>query len=353
MPANKNAFTRYKILDELLSNRYHNYTLDDLTDEVNEHLLELSIEPVTRRCIEKDIAYLKGEYSPFLADIESYSVDVYNGNNTVKKRCLRYSDPSFSIFKKEMSEDEAYLLSQALNLLGQFDGLPLLGELNKLRIGLQKDDRQIVSFTKNPLEKSNLFGLLFTMIVQKQVIRLTYHTFIDMVSKEPILLHPYLLKEYNRRWYLFGAADTDSKLLHFSLDQIEKVEPLPAHTYKPTDEQLEEYFDDIIGVSLFPDKETDKILFWVNDSAKNYILTKPIHESQTQLKNESDTRLRERYTELKSGMFFKIECIENYELIRELSSFGSDLVVLEPSTIQEAILKRIQDMSSIYSKVRT
>lgn len=41
MPANKNAMTRYKILDELLSCRYHNYSLDDLTEEVNKRLAEL------------------------------------------------------------------------------------------------------------------------------------------------------------------------------------------------------------------------------------------------------------------------------------------------------------------------
>lgn len=34
MPANKNAMTRYKIIDELLSCRYHDYSLDDLTEEV-------------------------------------------------------------------------------------------------------------------------------------------------------------------------------------------------------------------------------------------------------------------------------------------------------------------------------
>ena len=38
MPANKNAMTRYMILDELLSNRYHDYSLDDLTDEVSRRL---------------------------------------------------------------------------------------------------------------------------------------------------------------------------------------------------------------------------------------------------------------------------------------------------------------------------
>ena len=61
MPKNKNALTRYKILDELLSNRYHCYSLDDLTEEVCNRLSE--IEPdtdgVSRRTIEKDIEYLE------------------------------------------------------------------------------------------------------------------------------------------------------------------------------------------------------------------------------------------------------------------------------------------------------
>ena len=47
MPANKNAMTRYKILDKLLSSRYHNYSLDDLTEELNKHLSE--IYPDTKR----------------------------------------------------------------------------------------------------------------------------------------------------------------------------------------------------------------------------------------------------------------------------------------------------------------
>lgn len=59
MPKNKNAMTRYKILDELLSNRYHDYTLDDLTDIVNDRLAVLNIEPIVRRTIEKDIQYLE------------------------------------------------------------------------------------------------------------------------------------------------------------------------------------------------------------------------------------------------------------------------------------------------------
>ena len=60
MPANKNAMTRYKILDDLLSCRYHNYSLDDLTEEVSKRLSDMypNTDGVGRRTIEKDIYYL-------------------------------------------------------------------------------------------------------------------------------------------------------------------------------------------------------------------------------------------------------------------------------------------------------
>jgi hypothetical protein len=41
--------TRYRILDELLQNPYHDYSLDDMTAEVNSRLGEMGIDPVTRR----------------------------------------------------------------------------------------------------------------------------------------------------------------------------------------------------------------------------------------------------------------------------------------------------------------
>ena len=40
MPANKNAETRYKILDQLLANRYHHYSTLDLLELVNEELAD-------------------------------------------------------------------------------------------------------------------------------------------------------------------------------------------------------------------------------------------------------------------------------------------------------------------------
>ena len=252
MPANKNAVTRYYILDKLLANRYRNYSVADLCELVNEELKERKLK-ASIRTIQYDINYIENS-GPFLAEIERYQVDAVSKNNpnlTVKKDCLRYADPSFSIFKKELKDDEKYLLREAFSLLGQFDGLPLLEGLEQLRSSLNiKEARKIISFTKNPLENSTLLGELFTAISQQQVIELHYHTFADSNNVKIVILHPYLLKEYNRRWYLIAAATDTEKLLNFSLDRIDKVVPLPSYKYVPYDGDLNERFEDIIGVTL-------------------------------------------------------------------------------------------------------
>ncbi|MBQ7711846.1 MAG: WYL domain-containing protein [Bacteroidales bacterium] len=350
MPANKNAETRYKILDQLLANRYHHYSTGDLLELVNEELAEMGLKPIKRRSIEYDLDYL--ENGPFQADIEHYQIDEVSRNNpdkVVKKNCHRYRDRSFSIYQQKMSDDEKHILGETMKLLGQFDGLPKLDRLESLRAGLNiKSDRQIISFTKNPLEDSSLFGELFTAISQKQVIELHYHTFADLDNVKQVIVHPYLLKEYNRRWYLIAAANDTGKLLNFRLDQIDKFKPLSSIRYKAYKCDLNERFDDIIGVSLYDDRPVQTILFWVSDASKGYVETKPLHESQRHYRGEKEAALRRQYPKLEGGAFFSIDCIENYELIRELTSFGADLVVLFPSEIRYKIIKRIEAMRQVY-----
>ena len=356
MPANKNAMTRYKILDELLSCRYHNYSLDDLTEEVNKRLAELypDTNGVGRRTIEKDIYYLEYE-GPFLVDIERYTAPGYNceKQKSYNKRCLRYAKPSFSIFKKDLSDDEEYLLKEALSLLGQFEGLPNLDALEGLRLGLgvKRDERKIISLTKNPLENSNLLGELFIAISHRQVIELHYHKFSSVQSELTANVYPYLLKEYNRRWFLIVAAESDGKILCFGLDRIDSVVPLPSHKYIDYAGEITEIFDDIIGVTLNEKSPVYNIIFWVSDPSKDYVITKPIHESQKNICGSEELKLREKYPTLFNGKFFSIDCKENYELIRELTSFGKELIVLSPVIIREKIKKRVSELIDNYKSL--
>lgn len=344
MPSNKNALTRYMFLDEMLSDRHHYFDIHDLTERCNDKLTDAGFPEVTQRCIEKDINYL--EYAPFYAEIERFRV---NG-----RHCLRYANPSYTIFRKELSEEESNLIYEVLDTIGQFEGLAHFEWLNRFKVGLGLKERpRIISFSNNPyLQNSTLLGVLFDYISNQVVVKLHYHTFADAALKD-ICFHPYLLKQYNNRWYLIGAADEDDKILNFALDRIDHVVPIPDAKFRPCKENLMERFEDIVGVTLYDEQPVETIVFWVSNRSKDYVCTKPIHGSQRQYKDNSENDLRRQYPRLKEGAFFSIECIQNYELIRELCSFGNDLIVLSPTTIQNEIFARIQAMFEDYSEIRT
>jgi predicted DNA-binding transcriptional regulator YafY len=341
MATNKNALIRYKHLDMLLSDRHHYYDINDLTEKVNDMLCEDGFKTVTRRCIEKDLVYLTER--PFCAPIER--------TKRKGKNCVFYKYASFSIFKQEMSREERNLLREVLNTIGQFDGLDNFEWLEKFKMGLGYNrHRQIISFSNNPhLKNSNLLGTLFDYISNKVVIHLSYHTFADE-SVRAIDFHPYLLKQYNDRWYLLGAADSDMKILHFALDRIDNVEPLPEKKYVDCSDGLSERFDNIVGVTLYGDRPIEHILCWVSDASKGYIDTKPIHGSYTPLKGNAVQRLRTEYPQLQGGMFFTLDCINNFELIRELCSYGKELIVLSSDgTVADEVKKRISEMNEQYN----
>lgn len=333
MPTNKNALIRYKYLDRLLSDHHHYYDIHDLTEKVNDMLYDDGFPEVTQRCIEKDLNTL--EYAPFSAPIERFK---HNGKN-----CISYDNYSFSIFKQEMSREERNLLREVLSTIGQFDGLDNFKWLEDFKIGLGLEERrQIISFSNNRYyENSNLLGTLFDNISNEVVISLSYHTFSDPTIRS-IIFHPYLLKQYNDRWFLLGAADSDKKILNFALDRIDNVEPLPEKKYLECPDELAERFEDIVGVTLYEDRPVEPIICWASKSSKDYINTKPIHESYTPFKGDKEEKLRNQYPQLDGGMFFSINCIPNYELIRELCSFGSDLVVLSPESIRKEIKRRLE-----------
>lgn len=335
---------RYKQLDRLLSDHHHYYDIHDLTDRVNDWLVAEKYKEVTQRCIEKDLVNMEVLFGAPIEHFKKYG-----------KNCIAYDQYSFSIFTKEMSDEEENLLREVLSTIGQFDGLDNFKWLDDFKIGLGlKERRQIICFSNNPyLKNSNLLGTLFDNISNEVVIRLSYHTFSDE-NVRSIDFHPYLLKQYNDRWFLLGAADSDKKILSFALDRIDKVEPLPEKKYEQCPDDLLERFDDIVGVTLYEDRPVEHILCWVSDFSKGYVDTKPIHSSYTPIKGEAEQQLRTEYTQLQGGMFFTLDCICNFELIRELCSYGKELIVLRSDgTVKDDVCKRICEMREKYVEWRT
>jgi hypothetical protein len=67
---------------------------------------------------------------------------------------------------------------------------------------------------------------------------------------------------------------------------------------------------------------------------------------------KKDISFRTIYPMLNKGSFFSIDCIENYELIRELSSFGEDLLVLSPKNIRDKVYDKYSKMITAYDRLK-
>lgn len=350
MPTNKNALTRIVLLDKLLADRYHAYSIQDMTDYLERELPQYGQEGgVSKRCVEKDIEYLEFNF-PILIEFERYSIDAHSPatDKVYRKKCIRYADPTFSIFKGKLTEEEKGLLVAALSTLGSFDGLDGFGWLDDFskRLGLV-ETKPVIQMSKNLLENKTLMAEAFSAIRACSVVRLRYRLFSTSDIREAVI-SPYLLKEYNRRWYLIGAAYDTGKILTFALDRIKTVEVLPGYQFREAPEDLSERYEDIIGISYYEGREIHKILFWASDESAPYIDTKPLHGSQTNIRGEKEQSIREQFAVPSGGAIFSIECMENYELIRELCSFGGNLKVLHPQPIVDSIKKRIESMTKIY-----
>lgn len=350
MPANKNALTRIVLLDKLLADRYHAYSIQDMTDYLERELPNYGQKGgVSRRCVEKDIEYLEYKF-PISIEFERYTVNAHSvaTDHSYRKRCIRYADPTFSIFKGKLTDEEKGLLTAALSTLGSFDGLDGFGWLDDFnkRLGLV-ETKPVIQMSKNLLENKTLMAEVFSAIRANTVVKIHYQLFNNSAERE-VIISPHLLKEYNRRWYLIGAADDTGKLLTFALDRITSIGLLTGYEFRKAPEDLLDRYEDIIGVSYYEGSEIYKIIFWVSDKSAPYVKTKPLHGSQINIKGEKEKLVREQYYVPTGGSLFSMECMENYELIRELCSFGGELKVLTPSTIVDSIKQRIQSMAELY-----
>lgn len=352
MPANKNAMTRYALLDHLLQDRRKNWSIQDMTDYLAEHLPDYGSEPVTRRMVEKDLQYLEYD-SPFEVEFERFKVDAptKSGDGVYRKPCLRYADPTFSIFHKALSEDERSLLASVLSTLGSFKGQPNFEWLEDLAERLNiKQQPKIISMSKNIEDNSTMLAELYRAISSKAVINLYYHTFEDD-NERTVELSPYLLKEYNNRWYLLASPFDSDRILSFALDRINRVEYTSGHKYKMPSEDFIERYEEVVGITFYEDRPVERILFWVSDYSKNYVRTKPIHGSQRNLSPAEQQKLHEEYPQLLNGNFYTIDCIENYELIRELSSFGAELIILSPLHISKRVFEYSNSLVCRYMSI--
>ena len=336
MASNKHAQIRYKVLDDCFSNFHRKFYFNDLMVRCNEALRELygsQHSGIKIRTLRSDISYMRDRAGEYGVEIET----VDDGQGFY----YRYSEPDFSIFKSGLNEADLAQLKETILMLQRFKGTPNLDWMSELvvkledRLNLSGASRSVVSYEENnDYTGLDWFQDLFDAIVGKEVLHIQYKTFSDVTYDW--IIHPYYIKEYNNRWFLFGLNEDTSSIYNIPLDRIENIEQINKE-YIPSRIEFETYFDDVIGVTIAPG-EIMTIRLKFPEHRFPYVLTKAIHKSQ-------------RVVDIEKRMV-EIKVIPNNELEALILSYGKDVEVISPIGYREHIRDIIRESYDNYCSVQ-
>jgi len=339
MPINKNALLRYQILDRCFSDRHKRYEIEDLVDKVNEALFDMYGKTVSLRQIRADITYMRDRVS-YNAPILACPIE--------GRRCYyTYEDKNFSIFNNELTVEEVNDLRTTIEMLSKYRGAVGNAWLEEVisnleyRFGVKSNHDNIISFDQN----SQLKGLEFLSdLIESAVnhipLKILYRAY---GGKEKIkIVHPYHLKQYNNRWFLFGLQQNEDKedyITNMALDRIVSFSPMSNIDFIPNcDIDFTTRFKDVVGVTIPEDHpEPEEVLLKFDSARFPYIVSKPIHTSQTVV-SEDD-------------YIVSIFVRPNKELEAQIFSFGNQVEVIKPMWLRQQIADKIAETFKIYHTV--
>ncbi|MCP9767917.1 WYL domain-containing protein [Lacihabitans sp. LS3-19] len=330
MATNKHATIRYHALDQCFSNFGRKYFMDDLISACNRAIYDhAGIEDgVKRRQIFDDITFMESE--------AGWAIPLQRHKDG-KKVYYRYESKEYSIKSQAINETEARQLQETIMTLSRFKGMPQFEWMEELLIRLESSfnikntKSAIVGFEQNLYLKGlEHFSRIFEAIQNQKVLSIVYKSFKNPEAHKQEI-HPYFLKQYNNRWFLFGLSEKYESVSNLALDRIQEVEEsnskyLPNKTFN-----FEEHFDDVVGVTV-TDEEPQKVLLEIEDSLWPYIESKPIHGSQ---KYKGKTE---------KGVQIELNLQINYELVALIFGLGEKVKVVEPEHLANEILAKANNL---------
>jgi predicted DNA-binding transcriptional regulator YafY len=341
MADTKKQLARYRIINECLTNKGHMpstshnpadmgcWTIKELIDAIYEKTDgEIS---VSERTIKDDLARMKED-----PDLK-YFAPIKNKRGVG----YYYSDPDYDFTDLPLSPANIDTINEMIGIIRQFKGFKYFenaeGLIYYLEKQVNKSDFKNVQFDVLPdYSGTKHIDPLKKAINNKKVVKIIYQPFYE--EAETIFhIHPYLLKEYNNRWFVYAYTNEYGSEGVYALDRIKKVTVTKEPYREPDIQKIIDYFRDIIGVTNYKDKKVETVVLKVSRERANYLITKPVHRSQKVIEEN------EKY------VWFEFKLKPNNELNALILSFGKDMVVEKPASLAREIKSLLQKAYENYS----
>lgn len=328
MPITKEAIIRYKIIDECLTNRFRRFpSMEDLIDACEKELgTDFAVST-----IQKDIKTMKeDEALGYLAPIKFSKAE--NG--------YYYSDPEYTIRSFGLNDKEIEAIEFATSMLQHFRGMKVNESFNQAvdkiltSVKAKKSDKESALLNAIQLEETTtLRGIeeldkYIYCIKEKVPISFVHYSY-DKKTFKANIIHPYLLKESNKRWYLVGFSEEHNDVRYFGIDRVYDPVFLDKRFIEHKGKDLRRMFSQKIGlndVEGYEVEQTEEIQIWVSRTFSNYLKSMPLHHSQKIIEYYNDGEL-----------LINLHLVPTLELISKILSYGEHMVVKEPKWLADEV----------------
>lgn len=149
---------------------------------------------------------------------------------------------------------------------------------------------------------------------------------------------PYVLKAYDRRWYLLGYIKEKDAIRSIALDRILDLKITNKTFDRPKDFDARKYYANTIGIFVNEELPIETVRIRAYGVQMEYLRSLPLHKSQEEVKT--------KYGEYAD---FQYRLCITPELISSLLSMGEKVEVLEPEGVREEMRKRIEKSLVLYN----
>jgi predicted DNA-binding transcriptional regulator YafY len=337
MAQNKNALIRYKTIDKCLQNNYRQWTLDDLMEACSEALYEYEgkATSVSKRTLQLDIQMMRSDKLGYNAPIEVYD-----------KKYYHYAEEDFSITDIPLTETDINVLTETVAMLRQFKDFSLFSDVSDIvqrledKIYAEKSHTTpVIHLDKNDhLKGLHFLDEIYQAIIKQIVLVITYKSF---KSKEEQIFnfYPFILKEFNNRWFVVGKKKQSQPITNLALDRIVSIDYDFNAAFMQHNFNAEEYYKNVVGVTVNHGLQPVRIEMQINAENAPYVLTKPLHHSQRLITTHDD-----------GSVIVHVFLNINYEFERLVLGFGNGLEVLKPERFRKRIQSIVQKTNALYQK---
>lgn len=198
-----------------------------------------------------------------------------------------------------------------------------------------KDTQSLIQFESTGQFRGieNLKPLLFA-IKNQRIVRFHHQSFLTGEVKR-FSINPYLLKEYQNRWYLIGKIKSQDFFISFGIDRIIELKVMDTVFEKDMEANPAALFENIIGLSESKSEPQEIVLSFTPLQGK-YIKSLPLHKSQ-QIIVDNDAELR-----------IKLVLVPNFEFRQQILMLGEAVKVLKPTGLVNEIKQSLKNALARY-----